>query len=96
MSIKDEFDRVVELEMEELRFVLNEEETSTLLRLGLDIEGRIEKYLEESGVLDKLTSLGNGESGSLEENPNWMDFGSLDGISVVRGIWEVSSGKISC
>lgn len=89
-----------------LQFVINEKETeiSTLLKIyvlvkasGVEgLEDYILDYLQESGVLDRLTAVENGETGTLEDNFNEMNFGTLDGISVVRGIWDESSKRVLC
>lgn len=89
-----------------LQLVVNDGEMdlSTLLKLyvivkAVDVEGLEEyilDYLEESGFMDRITALENGETGSLEQNFNEMNFGSLDGISVVRGIWDETNQRVSC
>lgn len=56
-NFEDEFDQIFEMEAEEFSYVVVQNGKKTLLRLGLNIEDRIENYLKDSGLLDELDSL---------------------------------------
>lgn len=83
-------------DLEDLRFVINQGEESTLLTLQLNLEARIEDYLQDSGIYDRLSDLENGVTGTLDTNLNEMNFTTLENLSIVKGIWDNVNGCVTC
>lgn len=104
MSNNATFDQEIILKNLLLKFVVNDDKGSTLLTLypqvlasGVQgLEDFLEDYLKESGILSRLEALENGETGALTENENEMDFVELQGISVVKGMWDHEKQCIYC
>ncbi|MFI3253530.1 MAG: hypothetical protein R3Y63_04210 [Eubacteriales bacterium] len=96
------------IENQQVQLVINEmieeEAVSTLLKLYflvkasdiLDLDEFIEAYLKESGILAKLEALENGESGTLSDNPNEMDFKTLSNIDMIRGNYDENNQQFYC
>lgn len=65
---------------------------------GLDdyLQEKFQDFLKDTGILEELEALRNGEGSTLTENPNEMNFKTLDGISVVKGVWDEENKRIYC
>lgn len=65
---------------------------------GIDdyLQEKFQEFLNETGVLEELEALRNGESSTLTDNPNEMNFKTLEGISVVKGVWDEENKRIYC
>lgn len=93
------FDQVIELEDQLLKIHVNEGEggLSTLLTIYplVKLSGvlGLEELLEE--LISRIEDLENG-GGSLDSNPEEMDFSDCGNISVIRGTWDEARQLVYC
>lgn len=103
-DILNTFTQIQNFKNKPFYLVVNQEKEKVLIEISFftlaedvtGLEDFLDEYMKESGILQRLEALENGETGVLDENPNSMDFTDLGNVSVVRGVWDETNRRFYC